>query len=473
VPASLTSRLLTAFLLPTLLLFGVAGLAGYVVTRGILEGELGQNLSNVAGAAASQLSGDRLLSIEPGDEGAQTRTHRNLLRTLGQIKDATGARRLVAFDRQGRVRVDTEAQVPVGAELPELARDRLELLRVWEGERSASQVLFEGFDGRLYKTGYAPVLAEEGVVAAVAAEGSAEFYRPMRRLLWAYALLVLSALLLLAAVAVGVARTLTGPIRRLMDAALRIGAGDLQTRVSPEGTVEIGTLARELEAMREALESRDRQLKMMLAGVAHEVRNPIGGIELFAGLLGEELQGGAPDLQEARGQVHRIREEIAYLKRIVEDFLAFAREQRLNLAKVSAPRLLAQAMELLEADAARRKVVVTLEAQEAMVQGDESLLVALLVNLLKNAVQASPEGAGVRLRGAVADRGYQVEVEDGGAGIAAEVQARIFEPFFTTKEKGSGLGLALAHKIARAHHGELGFESTPGRTVFRLWLPRT
>jgi signal transduction histidine kinase len=464
---SLRARLLTAFLLPTLALFGLAGYAGYSLSRGILEDELGRSLSSVAGAAASQVSAERLLGIAPGDDETGTRTWKNIRRQLEDLRDAAGARRVFAFDLQGRMRVDAGGGLPVGAEVPELARDRLELARVFQGAPSSSQVLFEGKDGRLYKTGYAPILQDGKVAGAIGVEGSAEFFGPLKRLFRLYAAWVATALVLLGVVAVLTARTLAAPLNRLVESALRIGRGDLITQVPTEPTLEIGILARELEEMRQGLESRDRQLKMMLAGVAHEVRNPIGGIELFAGLLAEEL----PAQGEAREHVDRIRREINYLKRIVEDFLAFAREQKLSQTQLSARALLEAARDLMQADADAKQVELEIAADDGQLEGDESLLTSALVNLVKNAVQASPLGKPVALAGRAAGGRYTFEVRDQGGGIEAFAQAKIFEPFFTTREKGTGLGLPLARKVAQAHQGDITVESAPGATCFRLWLP--
>lgn len=467
-PRSLRWRLLGAFLIPAVVLFALAGAVGYVISRDRLEAELGQSLSAIAGAAATQVNGARLMTIEPGDDIAQTRTWRNVLRTLAQMREATLARRIVAFDAQGRVRVDAGGTLPVGAEMPELARDRLELERVLrEGLPAFSQVLFEGNDGRLYKTGYAPIVDDGQVVGAIAVEGSAAFFQPLRQLGWAYAVFTALTLLVLGAVAVAMAAALSSPLRRLVQAAVRIGEGDLTTPIPPHPTEEIGKLARELESMRQALESRDRQLKMMLAGVAHEVRNPIGGIELFAGVLAEDLPEGG----EARAHVDRIRKEIDYLKRIVEDFLSFAREQRVNLSPFDARALVDGAADLLRTDAAAKDVTLSTHAANVELQGDESLLTAALLNLLKNAIQASPPGSTVSVSGrAVAGR-YIVEVRDSGGGIPQESLGRIFEPFFTTREKGTGLGLPLAQKILQAHGGDLQVRSQPGETVFTLRLP--
>ncbi|HYO69281.1 MAG TPA: HAMP domain-containing sensor histidine kinase, partial [Archangium sp.] len=332
-----------------------------------------------------------------------------------------------------------------------------------------SQVLFRGSDGRFYKTGYAPVRREGQVVGAVAVEGSAAFFGPLARLSRSFAAASGVALGVLGLVAILTARGLARPLRRLMASALRIGRGDLTTPVPPEPTREIGVLARELEVMRGALESRDRQLKLMLAGVAHEVRNPLGGISLFSGLLAEDLKAGAH--AEASGHVARIQHEVEYLQRIVEDFLAFAREQPLSRSPVAAPDLLTEASVLLAADAAAREVTVEVVAEPAVLEADGSLLTAALVNMVKNAVQASPPGGKVRVTGRGEGRGYTIRVEDSGPGVPETERERIFEPFFTTREKGTGLGLPLSRKIARAHGGDLRLVALPGTTTFELTLP--
>lgn len=469
-PSSLKFQLLAAFLLPTLGLFALSGAAGYVVSRRILEDELGRSLSAIAAAAASQISAERMLTIEPDDDRKETRTYRNLRHQLTEIRDATKARRLFAVDRDGRVRGDTNAQLPVGAKMPELARDQLELTAVFQGSPAFSQVLFEGADGRLYKTGYAPIFLEQKVVGAVGVEGSAEFFGPLRRMLRSYLLLVFFALLALAVLAVLIARALSGPLIRLVSSALRIGKGDLETAVPAERTKEIGILAKQLEEMRRALQSRDRQLKMMLAGVAHEVRNPIGGIELFAGLLDEQLQGQVSPA-EARAHLERIRGEVQYLKRIVEDFLAFARERTIVKAPLGIEELVDSSVEISELDAEKHGVKLQVRREAATLEADSTLLVAATVNLIKNAIQASEAGSVVEVGGRRVDGRYEIEVKDRGGGIPAELQARVFEPFFTTRERGSGLGLALAQKIVRAHGGEIKFQSVPGSTVFRIQLP--
>jgi signal transduction histidine kinase len=468
----LRGRLLVAFLVPTLLVLAVGGFGLFRASRNVLEDELGRSLSEIAAAVSSQLKGERVLSIEANDaQGEGSRTWRSLSSQLQEAKQRTGVRRIYVVDSERRVRLDVGGSLAPMTEATELLRDNTEFARVLAGERASSQVLFEGTDGQLYKTGYAPLLSEGAVVGVVAVEGTAAFFGPLTGLRNAFIALALATLLLLALVAVLMARGLVTPLERLVTAALRIGGGDLTTSVDPERTREIGILARELEAMRQALESRDRQLKLMLGGVAHEVKNPLGGIELFSGLLDEELAGATPNVQEARDHLTKIRRELAYLKHIVEDFLAFAKEQRLQSASFSAKSLLESAEQHLAGEAQERSVKLLVAAEDVELTGDQSLLTSALVNLVKNAVQISKAGQTIELRGAKSGHEYAFEVQDQGPGIDPELQARIFEPFFTTREKGTGLGLPLARKLAEAHRGTLTLRSKPGETVFRLTLP--
>lgn len=469
---SLRSRLLLAFLIPALLVLSLGGWGLYHFSQLTLEEELGRSLSEIAAAISSQLKAERVLALEPEDaQGEGSRTFRSLHAQLLELRAQTGLRRILVVDAQLRARLDVGGPLVPHMEAHELFKDSLETKAALSGTRAFSQVLFEGHDGRLYKTGYAPLLANEEVVGLVAVEGAAEFFGPLLQLRNAIAALAAVTLALLALAAVLSALSIARPMERLVSAAVRIGAGDLSTPVRKERSLEIGVLARKLDAMREALESRDRQLKTMLGGVAHEVKNPLGGMELFSGLLAEELSSNTLDVEQARAHTGKIQRELSYLKRIVDDFLAFAREQKLQRSEVDAAHLVHTAAQLLAAEAQAQNIALHVEATSARLVCDESLVTSALVNLAKNALQASGPGQRVTLRGINAHGRYRFEVEDEGAGIRSELQRRIFEPFFTTKQQGSGLGLPLAQKLFEAHGGTLRVDSRPGRTIFEGEIP--
>jgi signal transduction histidine kinase len=211
---------------------------------------------------------------------------------------------------------------------------------------------------------------------------------------------------------------------------------------------------------------------MMLAGIAHEVRNPLGGLTLYAGLLRDDLAGDADKL----AHVQRIERELGRLKTIVSDFLEFARRPKPQLQPFDVADLLAEVRDLAVADAHARKVSVALAVQPARVAGDEGQLRRALVNLAQNAVQACADDGSGQVTLACAKNGSEVivSVRDTGAGIDPEALAKIWTPFYTTKQSGTGLGLAFVRDIAHDHGARLSVDSAPGRgTTFTLALPES
>jgi signal transduction histidine kinase len=229
----------------------------------------------------------------------------------------------------------------------------------------------------------------------------------------------------------------------------------------------VETLRRTLEEMRQALRARDRERETMLAGIAHEVRNPLGAMALYAGALGQDLAG-----RPEEAHVARIQHELLGLGRLVEDFLDYARHRPPALEPVDGARLAEEVGQLCRPLAEARGVALLASGAGAFAADRHQLRRAAL-NLVRNAIEASPPGGAVEL-GVEAARGAAVlTVLDRGPGLPAEARARLFEPFCTTKSGGTGLGLALARKAALAHGGELTVgDREGGGTAARLSVPQ-
>ena len=234
----------------------------------------------------------------------------------------------------------------------------------------------------------------------------------------------------------------------------------------------------EVAELREAL-ARRRNLESlgeMSAGLAHEFKNALATLHGYAQLLqnaalAEEVRAsaGAALLQEVRG-----------LSEMVTSFLNFARPRTPDPGDVSLRALLDACAADLRALFAERRVELAVGGEFPEVRADERMLRQALVNLLRNAAEAIPDGGArrrVAVRGSVerddAGRAWaRVEVEDTGTGIAEEDLQRVFIPFFTTKTKGHGVGLALAHRVATDHGGTLSASNSPaGGALFTLRLP--
>jgi signal transduction histidine kinase len=461
------AKLLGAYLVPTVATFAGFGLLAHWVARRALEEELGRRLAALAAAAAAQVADENVALLQPGDES--TRTYRNVQKRLEELRQATGAARLYVFDEAGTSRADTRAATPIGERYYSLEANRSELRRVFSGTPAAS-VLFRGRDGALYKSGFAP-LGEPGgkVEFAVGVDGAASLYQQLTGLRRTLVAVGVGGTLAVVALSVLVARLLVRPLKRLADDAARIGTGELETPVEAASRDEVGLVAETLEDMRRQLRSRDERMQMMLAGIAHEVRNPLGGMQLYAGLLREEL-GGDP---ERLGHVERIERELLHLKTIVGDFLEFARRPKPMLEARDVAELLTEVRELTLAQARPRGIEVVLAVEPARATCDPGQLRRALLNLAQNAVQACPtDGTGrVRLSCARTDGEVVVTVADTGPGIAPEALDKIWSPFYTTKQSGTGLGLAFVRDIARDHGARLDVDSAPGRgTTFTLAL---
>jgi signal transduction histidine kinase len=236
---------------------------------------------------------------------------------------------------------------------------------------------------------------------------------------------------------------------------------------------------------RERLRDRLASLGEMAAGIAHELKNPLAGIEVMAGLLRRQV----PDSPDAQSLLADIISEAKLANAIVVEMLEFVRPIRLQVERTDVKDVLHQAVTLAESKVPRGDVAVTLTVAPSlpMVDGDHHQLCQVFTNLLTNAFEAL-DGQGRIVIEAAAETVEQdpafaidgqmptpivtVDVTDDGPGVPQELSDRIFDPFFTTKPQGSGLGLPIVRKIVDAHDGRIDLTSTPGQgTRFRVTLP--
>jgi two-component system sensor histidine kinase HydH len=216
-------------------------------------------------------------------------------------------------------------------------------------------------------------------------------------------------------------------------------------------------------------------LGQLTAGLAHELRNPMGTMKTSAELLARNV---AAENAVAREMAGFIAEEVDRTNSLITRFLEFARPQRLKLEKSDVSVMLDSAVARFEreqASAGRTGVTVfrNYSPDVPPLAFDAELMERVMVNLLTNAAQASPKGSVVTVKTRMSRDGRaEIDVIDRGSGIDAKNLENIFNPFFTTKPDGVGFGLAIVAKIVDEHGGHIDVESTPGEgSVFRVQLP--
>ena len=465
-PHSIQHRIILFFVLLILLIMTVSGWLLHWMVRQSLEAELGHKLMAVANAASVQFDAQEIGFLMQGvGRRSQTRMRQRLL----DLMRATRVKRIYLFDRDGKSLLDTDEQFTPGTTYFNLRFFQRETERVASGE-SAYTILFEGIDGQPTMTGYAPLTTSDGPVGGIGVDGSVPFLGAVNNL--RTRLYTIGIVCMMAAVVIGIllARTITRPIEKLVRVSHKIGRGDYSEPVPQQDRGEIGLLTQTMEEMRKGIVDRERELKAMLAGVAHEIRNPLGGIELFTGLLADDV----PQDSDARKHVQRISKEIVHLKDIVESFLTYARPQEPHREVCDLEALVAEAAQLVKDQTHSRNITVSLggDAEKTRILADPGHLKRIFLNLIYNAVQAQPGGGRIDISWKEAGGAVFVCVKDGGEGIPREIQDNVFDPFFTTREKGTGLGLSIVKGLIEVNGGSIRLaRSDTNGTEFEIRLP--
>jgi len=236
----------------------------------------------------------------------------------------------------------------------------------------------------------------------------------------------------------------------------------------------------------ERLRDRLASLGEMAAGIAHELKNPLAGIEVMAGLLRRQV----PDSKDAQSLLADILSEAKLANAIVVEMLEFVRPVRLQVERTDLADILQQSVTMAESKVARRDVSVTMHVEPGLptIECDHHQLSQVFTNLIANAFEALDGKGRITISATAstieADPAFVgvhpptpvviVEVADDGPGVPAELTDKIFNPFFTTKVTGTGLGLAIVRKIVDAHDGRIDVNSVrESGTRFRITLPVT
>jgi len=239
---------------------------------------------------------------------------------------------------------------------------------------------------------------------------------------------------------------------------------------------EISRLRRELRQKNEQLERKNRlaALGQMAAGMAHEIRNPLGGVQLYASLLERDLEGQPEKLQ----WVHKIIKAVQNLDSIVNDILAFTQDQICNKTEVNLYHLMVETLDYLLPQRSAEDIELSLEEvdKQLTASADINMMRRVFFNLLRNALEVIGPRGRIKIKavscGENSPYKVRISISDNGPGIAAEVLNKIFNPFFTTKDTGTGLGLTIVHQLVEVHGGLItAANNKSGGATFTILLP--
>jgi PAS domain S-box-containing protein len=277
----------------------------------------------------------------------------------------------------------------------------------------------------------------------------------------------------------------------LADAGTKIHIKDriMEVFVSPMKTEQndiIGTvfILRDITRIEKLEEMAKRTEKLaamgeMAANIAHEIRNPLGSIELFASLLMKDLKN-----EKYQGRLSHIITSVKNMDNKISNLLLFTTQKNPVLRVINLHRIMDEVIHF--SDPIVKQEGITLSVRYAKVEprvmGDEEMLKQVFLNILLNSIQAMIDGGALDIEtiasheqdeGSTGDGNVEIRISDTGVGIPKEDLKRIFDPFFSTRERGSGLGLAIVHNIIHVHGGSIDVESREKRgTIFSIVLPQ-
>lgn len=225
----------------------------------------------------------------------------------------------------------------------------------------------------------------------------------------------------------------------------------------------------------EQLRQRYAELAALAGSLAHEIKNPLSVIRMNMDLLAEDFANPqTPKERRALTKIEMVSRQCTRLENLLNDFLRFNRVSRLDLRLGSLNEQVERVLDLFAAQAAEAGVEIVryLDPDLPSILLNAETLQAALVNLVKNALEAMPDGGQLTVRTRITRQGVALDLIDTGVGMDERTAMRMFEPFFTTKSGGSGLGLPTARRIIEAHGGRIGVHSEVGvGTQFTLEFP--
>ena len=227
--------------------------------------------------------------------------------------------------------------------------------------------------------------------------------------------------------------------------------------------------ARREERHRLELSQQENLARMgeMGAMLAHEIRNPLAGIKGFAQLIEKK-----PEDPRTRDSAQRIIVETLRLEELTTDLLAFARSDEFPVATIQLAEFIEKMVAMVRPEAEQSRITIATDCpQELDIRGNRDRLAQVVLNIVRNGLQAMPDGGTLSITVRPSDSCISIMVTDSGHGINPDDMQKVFEPFFTTKARGTGLGLALCRKIIEEHNGTIGIESSSAGTRVTMVLP--
>ncbi len=441
---SIKQRIILIFTALTALIVAVLAGVSYYSVREIYLDQLAEQTHLLARLIGSSVDAKYLTFVEgdfPTSRAVSYYQEKMALQAQAMLVESA-----FIFDGEFTILARSSDAGEVGSRDSRLLLNRSEILNLPVGGAITS-LPFKGNDGQWYLWGFYRLNSRHWVGVQESA-GRLERVESLARTFWGIGI---AGVLLTMFCGWGLARTLARPIDRLVEFSRRLGQQDFSAPLPAGVSGELAILATAMDKMRRDLARHHREKEAMLAQIAHEIRNPLGGIELLAGLVKEDLQkNGISD-----DYIQKILTEISGLKSLITAYLNYSRPAPAMPEAVDVGGIVEEVRASLEQKLRQKKVALHYRGNGHSVIFDRQHLRQILQNLVANSLEMLDEGGRIEVAVQKNPGGAVIRVSDTGPGIAPAEREKIFEPFFTTRSNGTGLGLAICRKLCRENGAEI------------------
>jgi signal transduction histidine kinase len=445
-------RIVTTFGLVTICLLLLLARISYLFIKDLYLDQLSERVNTVSRLVASQIDKTYLNILQ---FGPPTNSTSHYFRTLFE-RDFTKDNHTQAFvfDKEFKIIIHSDSNYVLGLQESRLLLSKKEILDL-KVNQSTSSLPFKGEDDKWYLWGFYRMDNNYwlGFRESASKLEKVDEFTLMFWYIGGAGVIIIFLLSLL------IAKSISRPIDKLVDYSSSIGKGNFHTAVPTQMHGEINTLAVAMNRMRENLSEHQKEKEEMLAQIAHEIRNPLGGIELLAGLTKEDLQ----KQNMSTSYIDRILGEINGLKRLISSYLEFGRPMYPKPEECNLTIILDEVLNNFRKPLNENKISVTNNFHVNKVFFDKEQMKQVITNLISNSIQSMETGGIILVSSSAKKEKWTVSLSDEGKGIPAEHIKNIFEPFFTTKNNGTGLGLAVCRKICIENRSSLTVENNTGK----------
>jgi signal transduction histidine kinase len=447
-------KIIITFSIVTILLVAVLANVSYNFMNKFYLNELSNNVKKTTLLTSMQIDTTYLSSVQSGLITKTTKQYFNKLFNNKNLNNIYSE--IFVFDKNLYVIIHSDTTKLLGKQEPRLLLNEQEILNLHLG-KAITSLPFKGNDNNWYLWGFIK-LTDNYWLAVRESAKNFEQLDQLSNLIWYFGLGGIALSVLLGFI---VANSITKPITKLVAFSNAIGKGNFKAKIPKGMKGELKTLAKAMDLMRSNIDNNQKEKEKILAQIAHEIRNPLGGIELLINLINESA-----DSIKNKDYTKRVLNEINGLKELITSYLNYSKpspaiEEVINLTNIIDESLLIFAKEIKE-----KNISVEKDIKLKTIIFDKNHLRNILLNLIKNSIDSITKNGKIIINTYNDKTANYISIQDNGTGIEEGNLSKIFEPFFTTKTNGTGLGLASCKKFCDENNAQLKVKTLEQGSVF-------